>query len=147
MQNNCRRANANDIEAIAGLEKACFEIPWSRKSIEEQLNSEFSRFFVAESDGRVIAYIGSRFLLEECEIFNIATAPEHRNRGVAARLAAYFISEIEAEGGRSFSLEVRPGNIPALALYCKLGFKEEGRRKGYYTDGEDAIIMWRRNDK
>ena len=37
-------------------------------------------------------------------------------------------------------MEVRRGNEPARALYESLGFRTEGVRKSYYTDGEDAII-------
>ena len=41
------------------------------------------------------------------------------------------------------TLEVRPSNSRALALYKKFGFEEAGRRKGYYEENnEDAIIMW-----
>jgi ribosomal-protein-alanine N-acetyltransferase len=39
-------------------------------------------------------------------------------------------------------LEVRPSNLPAISLYRKTGFREVGRRPGYYDDTrEDAIIM------
>ena len=46
-------------------------------------------------------------------------------------------------GATAMTLEVRPSNAPALALYHHFDFEEVGRRKGYYSDnGEDAIIMW-----
>lgn len=38
-------------------------------------------------------------------------------------------------------LEVRVSNGAAIALYDQLGFKQVGRRKKYYPDGEDAILM------
>jgi ribosomal-protein-alanine N-acetyltransferase len=38
-------------------------------------------------------------------------------------------------------LEVRLGNEKAIALYRRLGFREAGRRKSYYHDGEDAWLM------
>lgn len=38
-------------------------------------------------------------------------------------------------------LEVRVSNGAAIALYDQLGFKQVGRRKQYYPDGEDAILM------
>ena len=38
-------------------------------------------------------------------------------------------------------LEVRVSNAAAIALYEQLGFLQVGRRKGYYQDGEDAILM------
>ncbi|MFM6357835.1 MAG: ribosomal-protein-alanine N-acetyltransferase RimI, partial [Planktothrix sp.] len=42
------------------------------------------------------------------------------------------------------TLEVKASNQRAINLYQKFGFKEAGRRKGYYPDtGEDALILWR----
>lgn len=38
-------------------------------------------------------------------------------------------------------LEVRASNCAALALYSSLGFAEAGRRRGYYSDGEDALLL------
>ena len=64
------------------------------------------------------------------------------NRQVSA------MTEIMAEEGvTSLTLEVRAGNLAARELYRKKGFREAGVRKGYYEDnGEDALIMWRRQD-
>ena len=46
-------------------------------------------------------------------------------------------------GATMMTLEVRETNLGAQALYASLGFVQEGRRKGYYTDtGEDAFILW-----
>jgi ribosomal-protein-alanine N-acetyltransferase len=43
-----------------------------------------------------------------------------------------------------YTLEVRPSNAGALALYDRHGFKSAGLRRRYYQDnGEDAVIMWR----
>ena len=45
-------------------------------------------------------------------------------------------------GCSSATLEVRPSNTAAVALYSSHGFVEIGRRKGYYAaEGEDAIVM------
>ena len=38
-------------------------------------------------------------------------------------------------------LEVSRDNLPAIALYRKLGFRESGLRKKYYPDGSDAYTM------
>ena len=140
----CRKAEAGDIDAIVALEQLCFSIPWSRTSIENEVcGSRFARFFVAEADGQIAAYIGSRLLMGECEIFNVATHPDHQGQGIATALMEYFIAQVESEGAGAISLDVRPSNAPALALYRKFGFEDKGRRPHYYTDGEDAIIMWR----
>ena len=53
-----------------------------------------------------------------------------------------------SEGIRHHTLEVRRSNEPAINLYKKFGFEEEGVRKGYYRfGGEDALIMWRHEEE
>ncbi|MPN34249.1 hypothetical protein SDC9_181742 [bioreactor metagenome] len=37
-------------------------------------------------------------------------------------------------------LEVRAGNAVARALYEKEGFSQIGTRRGYYWNGEDAVL-------
>jgi ribosomal-protein-alanine N-acetyltransferase len=45
-------------------------------------------------------------------------------------------------GLEAVTLEVRPANRPALALYRAFGFTTAGTRPGYYADtGEDALIL------
>jgi len=38
-------------------------------------------------------------------------------------------------------LEVRAGNAAAIALYASEGFVPVGRRRRYYGNGEDALLM------
>jgi len=46
--------------------------------------------------------------------------------------------------GAQITLEVRPTNVGAIALYKQFGFLAAGSRPRYYQDnGEDAVIMWR----
>jgi ribosomal-protein-alanine N-acetyltransferase len=72
---------------------------------------------------------------------NIAVAPEHRRRGVAAELIESLFEEA-GEGAR-FTLEVRTSNRGAIAMYERFGFRPAGHRRRYYHDtGEDALIMW-----
>ena len=44
---------------------------------------------------------------------------------------------------RAVHLEVEEGNRPALALYRRRGFREVGRRQGYYArpDGTRAAAI------
>ena len=52
------------------------------------------------------------------------------------------IARAEDDGCVLVTLEVRGGNEAAMSLYKKLGFREVGRRKGYYSKGgEDAVLM------
>ena len=139
MQNlNIRCMEQRDIPAIAKLERENFSNPRSAAMLEEELETECSCYFVAELDGTVIGYGGLQNILGEGYITNIAVSCDFRRRGVASAILARMLEEpLEF-----LSLEVRAGNLPAIALYETFGFKPCGRRRGYYTNPtEDAIIM------
>lgn len=42
---------------------------------------------------------------------------------------------------RRLMLRVRKSNSPAIALYTHMSFRTERVRRGYYSNGEDAIVM------
>lgn len=44
-------------------------------------------------------------------------------------------------GARDLFLEVAADNIPAQVMYAELGWRETGRRRGYYAPGLDAVVM------
>jgi ribosomal protein S18 acetylase RimI-like enzyme len=68
-----------------------------------------------------------------------------RERGVGSALVQAAIGWARARGLHKLCLEVFPSNAPAIALYTKFGFSEEGRRPRQYrrANGElwDAIVM------
>lgn len=67
--------------------------------------------------------------------------PQPRACGAPQALLRESISRLAASGSYRFTLEVRAGNSAALALYAKVGMQCVGRRKRYYKDGEDALIL------
>lgn len=75
----------------------------------------------------------------------LAVAPGYRGRGIGTALLAVAIDTARAEGMHKLTLSVFAHNEPALALYRKLGFVEEGRRVKHYrrADGQlwDAVEM------
>jgi ribosomal-protein-alanine N-acetyltransferase len=78
----------------------------------------------------------------ELHILAIATHPDHRRAGVGAALVGRAIDQARAQGCTLGTLEVRRGNVPAIALYERAGFRTVHVRKRYYQDnGEDALVM------
>lgn len=141
-----RRAEARDVLSMALLDTLCFAAPWSEESFRQEVTgNDLALYLVAETDGTVVGYAGVWAILDEGHITNVAVHPDYRRRGVASALMEVLIKSCEEEGITCQTLEVRPSNQAALALYASFGFQPEGRRKGYYEDnGEDALIMWRR---
>ncbi len=134
------------IKDIALLEQVCFSTPWSEQSITDAYKTG-TKFFVAEKDDAVLGYVGLSAIIDEGYITNIAVFPEYRNMGVGSALIKYLF-EFAKENMLSFiSLEVRESNNGAISLYEKFGFREEGKRKNFYTlPTEDALILTKRFD-
>lgn len=132
-----------DADAVEIVEKACFKIPWSRESFWKEASNENTLYLLAMDGERVIGYMGCWLSYDEAQVTNVAILPEYRNRGIGTKLFATAIEAVKEKGVTAMTLEVRPTNTPALAIYERYGFKVAGRRPHYYQDdGEDALIMW-----
>ncbi len=69
---------------------------------------------------------------------------EHRSRKIGWRLVEATVEKAKAIGLEKIELSVYASNLPAIALYLKLGFTEEGRKKrGRFVDGiyDDVVLM------
>lgn len=140
------RACADHIDDLVVIEELSFKIPWSRKSLmDEIVKNKSSIYFCAVSGGQAVGYAGMWQVFDEGHITNIAVHPEFRNYGVGSSLMESLLEEAAGRGITALTLEVRKSNYNAQALYKKYGFKESGSRKAYYADNrEDAIVMWKR---
>lgn len=135
---------ADHLEELEKLERICFSRPWSRKMLAEELENQCAAFLVAEDSGsgRVLGYAGLMVVADEGYITNVAVFPEYRRQGIAAQILQVFVQFAEANHLAFLTLEVRPSNAAAIALYQGFGFEEVGRRKNYYDlPKEDALIL------
>jgi len=129
-----RPGSGGDLEAIARIQAASPEAAqWDV--------SEYLKYYllVVECGGRVAGFAVARRLAEgESELLNLAVDPAFRRRGVGRRL----MSELTSSHAGTLWLEVRESNADGRKFYKSLGFRETGRRPGYYagTD-ESAIVM------
>lgn len=138
------RMNESHIDGIENIEKSSFAIPWSRKSIEQELKNRLALYIVVEDEGRVIGYGGMWHVVTEGHITNIAVHEDYRRKGIGDAIIKALIDLAEKKEMIGLTLEVRKSNTAALELYRKNGFIMEGVRPEYYEDNrEDAIIMWK----
>ncbi|MFD2330625.1 GNAT family N-acetyltransferase [Cohnella sp. GCM10020058] len=56
-------------------------------------------------------------------LFDIATSPAYRNRGLGERLVRQILRWGQSHGAHASYLQVVEGNAPAQSLYAKLGYK------------------------
>ena len=129
------------LDDLARLERLCFSRPWSRQALKEELTNPAACFLVGEEAGEVLGYAGMHCAAGECYVDNVAVFPEARRQGVGRKLMEALLQAAAARGGEFLSLEVRPSNLEALALYRGLGFREVGRRRRFYDDPVDDGLL------
>ena len=135
-----------DVRGIHEIETLCFPMPWSEESILHDVKENpVARWLVLDDgEGRVLAYAGMWFVLDEAHVCNVAVHPDFRRLGYGRRIFEALI-ELAMENSMSMmTLEVRRSNTPAQNLYHACGFLDVGYRKRYYEDNkEDALIMYK----
>jgi len=133
-----RRATRADMQAILHIESLVGQEAWSARAVGDQLDHPRDASLVAELHGQVVAHVLALLVAGEAEIITLAVHPDHQRRGHARALLAAALRHWSAE---RVVLEVREHNTAARALYARCGFEPVGRRRRYYADGSDAVVM------
>lgn len=127
------------------LEQLVGGCSWSLEQFAQTLVQPGRHLGVLDVNGQLLAYVLCADCAGEWEILQISVHPDHRRQGLARCLLQGLQQAAQNAEGLGLLLEVRAGNLPALALYEGLGFVIEGRRKGYYplAEGarEDALLL------
>ena len=134
-----RPATVADIPALASLDQQTNPHPWTANQFQAAHQPPIRTLLIAENDQQIIGYIAWQHIQDEIELHLIATAPSHRQQGIASQLMQQLIATTQQHHARII-LEVRASNHIAQALYRKHQFTPIATRKNYYGN-EDAIIM------
>lgn len=138
---------ADDAGRMSRLHMRCFDDPWSAVSFRGLLLDTSILTLGVELDGALVAFAMAQTVAGESDILTVATAPEHRRKGLGATLIGALINRLGERGVSRITLDVAEDNAPARALYRGFGFTEDGRRPRYYTAGRDvpvdAVLMSR----
>ena len=132
-----------DLPQVLAIERMSFTSPWSEANFTHEIDGNpLAWNLVARFDGRVVGFACAYVVSDELMINDLAVAASARRRGVGGALLRRLIDGARVRGCRRATLEVRPGNEPARALYEAFGFGVVGHRRGYYADtGEDALLL------
>lgn len=133
-----------DLVGIHEVDLASFTNPWTTEMFRAGAGSDLAHVYVYRTPaGQVIGYCAVWHVVDEVHVNNLAVMPEWRLKGAATALLERALLEGARAGAGRATLEVRSSNASARRLYQKLGFRESGVRKGYYTSPpEDAVILW-----
>lgn len=123
---------------LAALHARCFPpaARWDEAAMASLLAMP-GCFAAVEPSGLALARVAA----DEAELLTIGVLPEARRRGLGARLLVTASAEAASRGAARLFLEVAVDNLAALTLYRRFGGTEAGRRRRYYPDGGDALIL------
>jgi ribosomal-protein-alanine N-acetyltransferase len=137
----------DDLPAVMEIDRLSFALPWSERSFRFELTgNDAAHLLVAEmpvgGEQRIAGFLGYWLLVDEMHISTLAVHPEMRGQGIGEQLLEAGLVQAWLQGAEMSTLEVRPSNKAAIALYSKYGFELVGRRRAYYQDNnEDALLM------
>ncbi|MDI4665119.1 ribosomal protein S18-alanine N-acetyltransferase [Xanthobacter autotrophicus] len=140
-----RDAVAADVPHLAAIHGRAFARGWEPDEFERLLSDRAVRAHVATLGPRrpPVGFILSHVVPPEAEVLSVAVVTDRRRRGIGRALLSHHLARLAAEGVSTSFLEVEEGNQPARALYERFGYREAGRRRGYYAGGADALLLRR----
>ena len=138
-----RRGVASDLAEVSRIERACFPSPWSDAALGLELSGDPRRLaLVVEEEGRLIGFALVWVVADELHLVSLAVDPARRREGWAQALLDRLLDTEEGRRANLLTLEVRPTNSAAVALYHRNGFLDIALRPNYYPEtGEDALVM------
>ncbi len=144
MEINIVNVQENYIDDIFAIESKEIIVPWSKDALLSLIRKQNIIFRVMLLDDEVIGYYSFQKVFDEGYINNIAIKREYQSKGYGTKLFEDLIERAHKFEVNALTLEVEVDNEKAFKLYKKFGFQEEGRRKNFYLNKKDAIIMWLR---
>lgn len=145
-------AEADDVDALAALERRCYTHPWTARGFRDALRRGPERGLVlvaraprtASGEHGILGYCVIETVAEELHVHNLAVRPESQGNGLGRRLLGLALAAGARRGARVALLEVRASNRAALELYRSLDFVTVARRRNYYAQpAEDALVLRR----
>jgi ribosomal-protein-alanine N-acetyltransferase len=138
------RAAWHDLNDLRKLEITCFgKDAWPLWDLIAVLTLPNIVRLKAVADGKMVGFIaGDPHPHEKLGwISTLGVFPQHRRKGIADALLFQCENEL---GFPRIRLSVRRSNEPAIALYKKTGYQMVDVWRGYYYDGEDALVLEKR---
>ncbi len=136
-----RAATIDDAALLAELNGINLAEAWDERFFAHVLRSQGGFGFIAEAHGAPTGFVLVRTVLDEAEILALAVSAAFRRNGIGRRLLVEAATLAGRYGAEKVFLEVAAGNLAARNLYESQGFRKAGRRKAYYADGQDALLL------
>mgnify|MGYP000596175970 FL=1 len=130
-----------DLEEMKDTLYSDFDNFWSYNVLKQELVNQNTTYIIAKEISEVVGFAGISICLDEATLNNIVVKKSCRGKGIGGELLESLIELCSNMNMKLLTLEVNTQNTPAIKLYEKFGFKNQGIRKKYYNNTQDAFIM------
>ena len=137
-----RPMRAEDLPAVMAVELAAYEHPWTEGIFRDCLRVGYC-CWVCEHGDRPIGHGVMSVAVGEAHVLNLCIDPRWQGEGLGRQMLERLLRVARQHHADTAHLEVRMSNDKAIALYESVGFREVGRRRGYYphqVGREDALV-------
>jgi ribosomal-protein-alanine N-acetyltransferase len=141
---NVRNLTPEHLQACLALDRASLGGLWSAAQWQSELADPRRPGMGLWQADTLVAMASGWLVVDELHITLVAVAPEQRRRGLGRQVLEELLVVARHQGAQHATLEVATTNGAAVALYRSLGFRDAGLRRGYYRNGDDALIQWLR---
>lgn len=128
-----------DIAQVVLLEEQFLGETLGSEMLENELDNEFMCFLSAKESKKVLGYIGAYVINGELEILNFVVDENFQRTGIGTLLFNELLNRYP--NTKSVVLEVREQNEKGINFYKKNNFNVISKRKHYYKNGDDALVM------
>lgn len=135
------KMTTNDLNEIASILSTEFDDFWNENIFRQELQNENSEYIVARLNNEIVGFAGIWISPVDIHITDIVVRKDKRNMKIGSNILEELIKLAETKGRETLTLEVNEKNEIAQKLYLNYGFEKLGKRKKYYNNEDDAIIM------
>ena len=131
-----------DLHSLVVLYQSVF----SQKKVSVELikkifRDEPAQFLIAQDKNGLCGFVYYWVVHDQFEVIDLGVHENSRRLGLGLLLIEELVCRARAEGIKKIILEVNDKNFAARALYERCGFVETGKRRKYYSDGGDALLL------
>lgn len=128
-----RSAAPGDMEALARLDAATFDLIWHMTAPDLQRLMLVGRVEIALINGEYAGYTALTASDDVAQLARIAVHPRWQSRGIGRQLLVDSLRAAEQAGCSAMVLNTQATNTQAQTIYRSLGFRQTGEHFGVYT--------------
>ena len=125
----------------------CYELDsnticlWTKNQWESEFKKIGVKVVAITLEKEIIGIYVVHIIINEAQINYFSIKKRFRRKGYGSYLMSYLVRQCEKLNLKKLFLEVSELNMVAEQFYSQFKFLNVGRRKNYYRDGSDAVLM------